>query len=137
MNLANIPFANLLALKPADGEYLFELDGHVRYTNHLNTVAAAAQFSLAEIASGQWLLNHFPDLANDAIPMLRKSNVRFRTPAKGRVRARATTPESEASEIRTRLVNYRRTTCVITIEVVDDSGDVTMHGEYEWFLMLK
>lgn len=137
MNLADIPFANLLGLKPSADDYIFELDGHVRYTNHLNTVAAAAQFSLAEVASGQWLLNHFPDLAAHAIPMLRKSNVRFRTPAVGRIRARTTTPPTEAAEIRARLLSNRRTTCVIHVEVVTDDETITMQGDFEWFLMLK
>ena len=77
-NLTQIPFAQLIKLQNSQGEYLFELANETIYTNHLGTVAAAAQFSLAEFASGQWLLNNFTDLADNTIPMLRKSEVKFK-----------------------------------------------------------
>ena len=68
MNLKEIPFAKLLDVSDSTSGFLFELSDDEKYTNHLGTVAAAAQFSLAEFASGQWMINSFPDIATQVIP---------------------------------------------------------------------
>ncbi len=137
MNLKEIPFAKLLAVANSDSEFLFELSNDEKYTNHLGTVAAAAQFSLAEFASGQWMINTFPDIATQVIPVLRKSEVKFRKPATGRVRARAMVNKETSNQFITELTQRKRALLTIPIELVNDDLEVVMSGTYEWFIQLK
>jgi acyl-coenzyme A thioesterase PaaI-like protein len=108
-----------------------------KYTNHLGTVAAAAQFSLAEFASGQWMLNSFPDIATQVIPVLRKSDVKFRKPAIGRVRARAIVNEETRNQFISELMQRNRALLKVLIELVNDDSEVVMSGTYEWFIQLQ
>jgi acyl-coenzyme A thioesterase PaaI-like protein len=137
MNLKEIPFAKLLAISDSSSGFLFELSDDEKYTNHLGTVAAAAQFSLAEFASGQWMLNSFPDIATQVIPVLRKSEVKFRKPAIGRVRARAIVNDESRDQFLTDLTQRKRALVAILIELVNDDLEIVMSGTYEWFIQLK
>ena len=137
MNLKEIPFAKLLAISDSSSGFLFELSHDEKYTNHLGTVAAAAQFSLAEFASGQWMLNSFPDIATQVIPVLRKSEVKFRKPAIGRVRARAIVNDESRDQFLTDLTQRKRALVAILIELVNDDLEIVMSGTYEWFIQLK
>lgn len=137
MQLTNIPFARLIKLKHSQSCYVFELSALDEYTNHLGTVAAAAQFSLAEFTSGHWLLDTFPDLQHSIIPMLRKSDVKFKKPASGRIRARAIADEKMIEQIRNELSIRHRTICHIHVDVVNDDEEVVMSGNFEWFLQRK
>ena len=137
MNLKDIPFAKVLDAADSSEGFLFELPNDKKYTNHLGTVAAAAQFSLAEFASGQWMINTFPEVAPNVIPVLRKSEVKFRKPALGRVRARALVTEDTKTQFITELTQLKRALLSIPIEVVNDDLEVVMIGTYEWFIQLK
>jgi acyl-coenzyme A thioesterase PaaI-like protein len=137
MNLKDIPFAKLLDISESNSEFLFELSDDEKYTNHLGTVAAAAQFSLAEFASGQWMLNSFPDIAPQVIPVLRKSEVKFRKPAIGRVRARAIVNDDTRQLFISELLLRKRALLKVLIELVNDDLEVVMSGTYEWFIQLQ
>ena len=137
MNLKDIPFAKLLDISESNSEFLFELSDDEKYTNHLGTVAAAAQFSLAEFASGQWMLNSFPDIAPQVIPVLRKSDVKFRKPAIGRVRARAIVNDDTRHLFISELMQRNRALLKVLIELVNDDSEVVMSGTYEWFIQLQ
>lgn len=137
MQLTTIPFAQMIRLQESEGPYTFCLPALAEYTNHLGTVAAAAQFSLAEFATGQWLLDTFPDLAEQVIPMLRTSAVKFKQPAIGRVRAQVTLSTDVAEGVRTELLQRKRTLCTIPVKVVNDAEEVVMMGTFDWFLAMK
>jgi acyl-coenzyme A thioesterase PaaI-like protein len=137
MNLKDIPFARLIGLTEGQEGFLFELTDDITYTNHLGTVAAAAQFSLAEFASGQWLLNAFPDIAPNVIPMLRKSEVKFKKPAHGKIRAKAHVDEITQQTFIQELNQYNRALIKIEINIVNDTNEKVMSGIYEWFIQLK
>ncbi len=137
MNLKDIPFAKLLDISESHSEFLFELSDNEKYTNHLGTVAAAAQFSLAEFASGQWMINAFPNLATQVIPVLRKSEVKFKKPAIGRVRARAIVSEETRNEFIAELTKRKRALVTVLIVIVNDDLEIVMSGTYEWFIQLK
>ena len=137
MNLKDIPFAKLLGLTDGQGEFLFELTDDITYTNHLGTVAAAAQFSLAEFTSGQWLLNTFPEIVPNVIPMLRKSEVKFKKPAYGRIRAKANVNKETQEEFLHVFKQNKRALIKINIILMNDGNEEVMNGVYEWFIQLK
>jgi hypothetical protein len=137
MNIKDIPYARLLQLATSsETGYLFELSDRETYANHLGTVAAAAQFSLAELASGQWLLEAFPEYASIAIPMLRKAEAKFRKPAKGVVRARVCVSDTLADQTRQQLELKKRVLITIPVEVLDGDHEIVMKATYEWFIQV-
>lgn len=137
MDLAAIPFAKLIGISPSTNEFIFELVDDVKYTNHLGTVAAAAQFSLAEFASGQWMINTFPDIAPKVIPVLRKSEVKFKKPAFGKIRAKVNVSNEIIPEFTNQLTQSKRALISINVIVVNDNDEAVMNGIYEWFIQLK
>ncbi|MBP9689667.1 MAG: YiiD C-terminal domain-containing protein [Bacteroidia bacterium] len=137
MNLKDIPFAKTIGLTESNGEYLFELADDVGYTNHLGSVAAAAQFSLAEFTSGQWLLNSFSEIALNVVPMLRKSQVKFKKPAHGRIRAKANVDLFAQEVFLQELNQHKRALITIHVDIVNDNNEKVMTGIYEWFIQQK
>ena len=137
MNLTSIPFAQMIRLQEGEGDYLFCLPAHQDYTNHLGTVAAAAQFSLAEFASGQWLLNTFPDMAEQVVPMLRNSQVKFNQATTGSIYAKVNVSKETELQVALELKQLKRSKCTIPVIVMNDQGHVVMTGHFEWILMMK
>lgn len=138
MNLHDIPFARLLALEPGEqDDAILALPDAPQYLNHLGTVAAAAQFSLAEFTSGQWLLNTYPEWADRVVPVLRRSEVRFRRPAHGRVRASVPFEAHAVPNLQAELETRGRALISIPVLLHDASSQLVMEGRYEWFLAIK
>jgi acyl-coenzyme A thioesterase PaaI-like protein len=87
--ILGLPLGSVLTL-PADP----------KYQNHLGAVHASAQFSLAEAASGQWLLAKFGDAAADYLAVVRHVEVKYRRPALGELTAKAEVAPEEAERFR-------------------------------------
>ena len=79
MNVLEIPFVKKVGISRNNNnlELAFTIDTH----NHLETIHASAQFTLAETASGEYLQSLFPELAGKVIPILRDASVKFKKPA--------------------------------------------------------
>jgi len=74
MEITDIPYAQTIGLvKGEDG--ILRLNYDESLFNHVQTIAAAAQFSLAELASGEHLLALFPALFDQVVPVLRDSRL--------------------------------------------------------------
>lgn len=86
MEVTDVPFAKTIGLKKTDSGAL-ELCFDESIHNHLQTVASSAQYSLAELASGDYLQQLFPELVNKVIPALRDSKLKFKSPARSKVSA--------------------------------------------------
>ncbi len=82
MDITQIPFNRYISiLKSIDNKNILELAFNDNMKNHIGTFHASAQFALAEACSGLALQNEFPDLANSVVPILRKSEIKFKKPA--------------------------------------------------------
>jgi len=77
MNVADIPFNRFLGLRLNGSVLTLPVDP--RYQNHLGAVHASAQFSLAEAASGQWLLAKFGGRAADYLAVVRQVELKYHT----------------------------------------------------------
>src|SRR5210317_1829859 len=86
-----IPFNRHLDIKKCEGnsEFVLYMDAKANHMNHLETIHASAIFSLAEASSGEFLHVNFDSIRKDVIPVIRKAEVRFRKPVKGRIRSKA------------------------------------------------
>lgn len=61
IDITKVPFNQLLGISLSNqADYLLQLDNRKEYTNHLDTVHAAALFALAEGSGAQLLLKAFP-----------------------------------------------------------------------------
>ena len=80
MNVIQIPFIEKVGVKRGE-QGLLELAFSEGVQNHLKTIHACAQFTLAETASGEILQTKFPELVGKVIPVLRDSQIKFKKPA--------------------------------------------------------
>jgi len=136
MELMEIPFATLAGIRrDADGALTLELSAEVQ--NHLGTMHAGAQFTLAESGSADGLLALFPDLADAVVPVLRSSSVKFRGAATSGLSAHATVTEEARSRFLERFERKGRASIVVEVELRDAEEAVTCQGSYEWFVQAR
>ena len=135
MNVTDIPFNKFIEITTTNpGEVGLELEFKTNLKNHLGTFHASAQFALAEACSGQLLQNHFSHLENGVVPVLRKSDVKFKRPAQSKIFANATIDADTKVKFETQLEKNGRAIITVPVEIVDNDGAVTMTGTYEWFI---
>ncbi|MDR2550957.1 MAG: DUF4442 domain-containing protein [Desulfobulbus sp.] len=135
MDITKIPFNKFIEIIESDtADHVLELELRDCVKNHLGTFHASAQFALAEACSGLALQKHFPHLENSVVPMLRKSDVKFKKPAQTHIHARARIDITEKEKFEQQLERKGRATVIVFIEVLDQEGTVTMNGSYEWFV---
>ncbi len=123
-----------MQLAPVSNAHILEMPESPLLLNHVGTIHASAQFALAEASSGEFLLRHLSDAPGQVFAVLRTSDVKFRKPAPGTLRASARFAEGVAESLATELVSRGRALASVLVEVADEQGVVTMTGQYDWFL---
>jgi len=119
---------------PAGAEHLLELPFSPLVHNHLGTLHAAAQFSLAEAASAECLQRHFGAAVGDVFAVVRGVEVTYRRPATGDLLAHGRPDDATRDGLLAELTARGRTKAVILIDLKDRSGTLTFHGQFEWFI---
>lgn len=133
MDVMEIPFVGTVGItKNSDGVFALPYSGTVH--NHLKTVHAAAQYALAETASGDTLLALFPDLEGKVVPVLRDSKLKFKRPAETQVTAFTEVIEDDVARFREQLSRRGRSTIGVGVKVCDEAGDVTCYGTFVWYV---
>lgn len=133
MEITEIPFAKTIGLKKADSEIL-ELHFEKNLHNHLQTVAASAQYSLAELASGDYLQQLFPELCEKVIPVLRDSRLKFKSPAQSKISAFPSVSKKAIAQFTKHFETKERALIVIDVSVKDTKGTVTSQGSFTWYV---
>ncbi len=137
MKITEIPFNKFIEIKSNEeddddaGLYLEFKDD---LKNHLGTFHASAQFALAEACSGLSLLKNFPHLENCVVPVLRKSEVKFKKPASSDITAIAEITPEQKDQFERQLDKKGRASLAVIVDVTTQDGTVTMTGTYEWFV---
>ena len=136
MHVTELAINNSLGMKLApEGEgHILDLPESPLLLNHVGTVHAGVQFSLAEAASGEFLLRQLGEAQNQVFAVLRTSSVKFRKPAHGALHASARFADDSADSLSAELTSRGRALVAVLIEVADAQGVVTMTGKYDWFL---
>lgn len=107
-SVIGIPFNKHLGLVEAeDPSALLELPEGPQYLNHVGTIHAGALLSLADAASGEFLLRQFGVQAG-VIPVVRRIESKFRKPANGRIVARASADPDALARVVTNLATKGR-----------------------------
>ena len=136
MEITDIPFAQTIGLqKNHDGALMLDATGDVM--NHLQTIAAAAQFSLAELASGEHLIQMFPDLIADVIPVLRDSRLKYKRPANSTITAHAATTEKDLTKFWQQFDLKGRGLLQVRVDVKDSEGQITCSGTFIWYIQKR
>ena len=91
--------------------------------NHVGTVHAGVQFVLAQACSGEFLLRNFGNEPRNVFGVLRTSNVKFRNPASGELRASAQFLEKSIASLRDELMARGRAFVSVLVEVSDANGE--------------
>jgi len=123
-----------MQLAPTGNGHILEMPESPLHLNHVGTVHASVQFALAEASSGEFLLRHLGDAQTQVFALLRTSDVKFRKPAHGALRASARFADGIAESLTTELTSRGRALASVLVEIADAQGVVTMTGQYDWFL---
>ena len=135
MDVTQIPFNKFLEIVQSDtNNQTFVLKLNDNMKNHLGTFHASAQFALAEACSGASLLMQFPHLEHLVVPVLRKSEIKYKKPAQTDIQAKAHIAAEERENFEQQLEKKSRATIVVHVEIFDNNGAVTMSGAFEWFV---
>ena len=133
MEITDIPFARTIGLKKStDGVLVLGFDDDVM--NHLQTIAAAAQFSLAELASGDYLMQAFPELIDEVVPVLRDSRLKYKRPANSRISAYASSTDKDIAKFREQYARKGRGLVSVHVDVKDAGGKVVSAGSFSWYI---
>lgn len=133
MDVTQIPFNKFLEISHASADALV-LAFSDRMQNHLGTFHASAQFALAEACSGLALQRHFPHLAESVVPVLRKSELKFKRPAQSNILAKAQLDAATREALELQLNKKGRATIAVPVEIAGQEGNITLTGSYEWYV---
>ncbi len=123
-----------MQLAPEGSGHILEMPESSLLLNHVGTVHASVQFALAEASSGEFLLRHLGEAPGQVFAVLRTSDVKFRKPAHGALRASARFAVGAVDSLSDELASRGRALASVLVEIADAQGVVTMTGQYDWFL---
>ncbi len=133
MNLKEIPFVNTFGIQQGVGGSL-RLPFDKNLLNHVQTIAAGAQFALAETASGEALKALFPDLAGKIIPVLRDSQIKFKKPATSLIIAYPEVSTENIEKFSQQFLKKGRALISVKVTVKDTENTTTCIGDFSWFI---
>ncbi|MDR1616581.1 MAG: DUF4442 domain-containing protein [Syntrophomonadaceae bacterium] len=133
-----LPFNVLIGLRYSDNaDYMFMLEDKNQYQNHVGTVHASAQFALAEATSGHYLKQEFFSELPDLIPLLKKVEVRYRKPAKGKLFSKAALKDVNKQEVIASINEKGNALASVETFLFDKDANMVMQSLYEWYVILQ
>jgi len=132
MKVTEIPFVKLVGIEQNDNNLSLNFNDNV--LNHIKTIHASAQFTLAETQSGIFLQELFPDLQNQVIPVLRDSQIKFKKPAFEKVTAYANTSDDIIVKFKEQFQKKGRATIQVDVEIKDINNILTSQATFNWFI---
>lgn len=133
MDVLEIPFVKKVGITQASNGEL-ELPFNNTTHNHLATMHASAQFTLAETASGAYLQKRFPELAEKVIPVLREATVKFKKPAVKNIIAYPSVSPEAQTMFNQQFSKKGRASIRVDVEIKDTDNVVTCVASYNWFV---
>ena len=137
MDIQEVPFNRSLGIKPSarDG-YILEMGYDKKLSNHLGTLHAGALFTLAEAASGAFLLEQFQNTDLDIVPVVRKGENKYSRPAESTVYASADYAEQSADAVYSALKERGKAVVEVKVELYNEAHERTVVASIHWFLTL-
>ena len=135
MNILKIPFHSLLNIKPSQSEkYIFILEPQTSTQNHLGTVHACAQLTLAEATSGQFLLQQFATLEDNVVPVVRNSQAKYHKPANGFLYSQAEFTEGNREDYLNQFEKRKRILAPVLVKLFDEYEQLILTAKFNWLI---
>ena len=131
----DIPFVKHIGIKEKEDGLSLDLKKAV--CNHVETIHAAAQFTLAETESGMHLQSLFPELEQKVIPLLREGKIKYIKPASMKIRAHSFVEEEAIEKFKLQFTKKGRALLKIKVEVRDDNSVLTSEAQFTWFVQAR
>ncbi len=119
---------------PAGAPHLLEMPFTALLRNHLGTMHAAAQFTLAEAASAECLQRHFGAETGPVFAVVRGVEVKYRKPATAGLLAFGAPDDDTRDHLVAALTARGRFSAVILVDLKDRTGTLTLHAKFDWFI---
>ncbi len=132
MNVIEIPFVKLLDIKQEAQTLSLAYKNDV--LNHVNTIHASAQFTLAETDSGLYLQKLFPELEGKVIPLLRDATIKYKKPAQEKIIAYSNVDEENLIKFREQFAKKGRGSIGVSVQVKDINNTLTTLAHFTWFV---
>ncbi len=138
MKVLNLPFTKRIGIEKSDKDgYLLILSFSDKLFNHLEIIHGSASYALAEITSGYFLNLHFSDIADQTIPILRSSCIKYRKIATTDLYSKAKLKNITIEDILLLLKFKRKAFFTIEVKLYDTENQIIVSGEFEWFVSMK
>lgn len=135
MEILEIPFHNYLNIERSENkEYLFQAKERPEYLNHIGTIHACVQLTLAEASSGEFLTQEFSQYKTSVIPVVRKTEAKYHRPANGILYSKATFVSDDKLRVIEELESKKRATLKIKVEIFDKDKNKALTAIFDWFL---
>ncbi len=131
LNMKIISFLNI----SEDNDGNLVLPAEEQNINHVGTMHAAAQFALAEFASGRYLQDKFPEFKNEIIGLVRKSSLRYRNPAQTELKAEVSAADEDEKNLAGKIMDRGRAGITLNVNLTDSEDNKTLEASFEWFLI--
>ena len=132
MDVTQIPFVKHTGIKNEEGRLKLEATDVVQ--NHMQTIHASAQFTLAETQSGLYLQETFPELEGKVVALLRDATVKYKKTATSNIYAVANIEEEAKEKFLSQYARKWRTSIVVDVVVKGCDDVVRMQGKFTWFI---
>ena len=132
MNVTQIPFVKLLGIEQNSSNLSLSYKDDM--LNHISTIHASAQFTLAETQSGLYLQELFPELEGRVVPVLRDADVKYKKPAKQKIIAYADVSDENVEKFKDQYSKKGRGIITIDVELKDVDGTLTCKASFTWFV---
>ena len=132
MKATDIEFVKLVGVEQSENELSLAYKKDV--LNHIESIHASAQFTLAETQSGLHLQKLFPELVSHVVPMLRESKIKYKKPALKKIAAFASCSDENIEKFKEQFAKKGRATLFVSVEIKDSDGVVTAISEFIWFV---
>ncbi len=136
MDVLSIPFNKFLGLElSTDPAYLMTLPAKAEFENHIQTAHASALFALAEASSGLFLLREFVEVEN-AVPVVRNVEVKYKKPGKGAIFSKASLA-ADKTDVLEALKSKHRALVPVQVTLYDSNAVLVMQATFEWFVLIN
>ncbi len=132
MRATDIEFVKLIGIKQSENSVSLAYKKDV--LNHVESIHASAQFTLAETQSGLHLQELFPELVGKVVPLLRESKIKYKKPALKNVAAFASCSDEDIAKFIERFAKKGRCTLSVSVDVKDSDGVLCASSEFVWFV---
>ena len=132
MKATEIPFVKHIGIEKENNELSLAFKEDV--LNHIKTIHASAQFTLAETQSGLHLQNLFPELEGKVLPVLRDAQIKYKKPAQEKIIAFSSVDEEAIEKFSSQFEKKGRGLLQIDVEIKDIHDVLTAQATFTWFV---